>query len=64
MVVSEGVMIALIAATPPAIAAVLGYLANRRSLRRSVGGAPGVPLIVSWNGSRPRSTRLTPSWTA
>lgn len=43
--VSEGVVIALIAATPPGIAAVLGYLANRRSLRRSVGGPPGVPLI-------------------
>lgn len=42
---SEGVLIALIASTPPGIAAVLGYLANRRSLRRSVGGPPGVPLI-------------------
>lgn len=41
---SEGVMIALIAATPPAIAAILGYLANRRSLRRSVGAPPGIPL--------------------
>ena len=41
---SEGVMIAFIAATPPAIAAILGYLANRHSLRRSVGARPGVPL--------------------
>lgn len=41
---SEGIVIALIAATPPTIAAVLGYLANRRSLRRSVGTSPGVPL--------------------
>jgi hypothetical protein len=44
VVVSEGVMIALIAATPPAIAAILGYFANRHSLRRSVGAPPGVPL--------------------
>lgn len=41
---SEGIVIALIAATPPTIAAVLGFLANRRSLRRSVGTSPGVPL--------------------
>lgn len=41
---SEGIVIALIAATPPSIAAILGYLANRRSLRRSVGTSPGVPL--------------------
>src|SRR5919106_4681683 len=34
---SEHVLTALIAATPPTVAAVLGYLANRRSLRRSVG---------------------------
>jgi hypothetical protein len=45
VVVSDGVMIALIAATPPAIAAILGYLANRHSLRRSVGAPPGVPLM-------------------
>lgn len=42
---SEGIVIALIAATPPTIAAVLGYLANRRSLRRSLGVPPGIPLI-------------------
>ena len=42
---SEGIVIALIAATPPTIAAVLGYLANRRSLRRSLGTPPGMPLI-------------------
>jgi hypothetical protein len=41
---SEEIAIALIAATPPTVAAVLGYLANRRSLRRSVGTSPGVPL--------------------
>jgi hypothetical protein len=41
---SEQVLTALIAATPPTIAAVLGYVANRRSLRRSVGTHQGVPL--------------------
>ena len=41
---SEEIAIALIAATPPTVAAILGYLANRRSLRRSVGTTPGVPL--------------------
>lgn len=43
---SEGIIIALIAATPPTIAATLGYLANKRSLRRSVGASPGVPLAA------------------
>src|SRR5918996_2189266 len=41
---SEQVLTALIAATPPTVAAVLGYLANRRSLRRTVGTRPGLPL--------------------
>lgn len=41
---SEAVTVALIAAVPPSAAAVLGYLANRRSLKRSVGVRPGVPL--------------------
>ncbi len=41
---SEEVITALIAATPPTIAAVLGYLATKRSLRRSVGTSPGLPL--------------------
>ena len=40
----EQVLTALIAATPPTVAAILGYLANRRSLRRSVGTRPGLPL--------------------
>ena len=38
-------LVALIAATPPTIASVLGYLASRRSLRRSVGAWSGVPLV-------------------
>jgi hypothetical protein len=42
--VSEALTVALIAAVPPSAAAVLGYLANRRSLRRSVGVRPGIPL--------------------
>lgn len=36
--------IAVIAALPPTLAAVLGYLGNRRAIRRSVGNSPGVPL--------------------
>lgn len=42
---SEGILIALIAAAPPTAAAVLGYLANQRSLRRSVGISGDVPLV-------------------
>lgn len=39
-----GIVIALIAALPPTLAAVLGYLASIRSIRRSVGATPGMPL--------------------
>lgn len=39
-----GVLIAVIAAFPPTLAAVLGYLANSRNIRRAVGAPPGVPL--------------------
>ena len=38
------VVVAAIAAGPPTLAAILVYLANNRSLRRSVGAPPGVPL--------------------
>lgn len=41
---SQEVITALIVATPPTIAAVLGYLANKRSLRRSVGTPLRLPL--------------------
>lgn len=41
---SEQILIAVIAAAPPSVAAVLGYIANRRALKRSVGASPGVPL--------------------
>lgn len=40
------VVIAMIAAIPPTLAAILGFLANRRSLRRSVGVSKGVPLAA------------------
>lgn len=36
--------VAMVAAVPPTLAAVLGYLGNRRSIRRSLGNSPGVPL--------------------
>jgi hypothetical protein len=36
--------VAVIAAAGSAAAGFLGYLANRRSLKRSVGTTPGVPL--------------------
>lgn len=39
-----GIVIALIAALPPTLAAVLGYIASIRSIRRSVGATPGMPL--------------------
>ena len=39
-----GILIALIAAFPPTLAAVLGYLASSRSLRRTVGVAQDLPL--------------------
>jgi len=42
--VKAGIVIALIAALPPTLAAVLGYLASIRSIRRSVGATPGMPL--------------------
>lgn len=38
------IWVAVIAATPPTVAAVLGYLCNRRSIRRSLGNSPDVPL--------------------
>lgn len=41
-----GIVIALIAAFPPTLAAILGYLANSRSIRRAVGEPQGVPLIT------------------
>lgn len=41
---SAEMWVAVIAALPPTLAALLGYLGNRRSIRRSVGNSPGVPL--------------------
>lgn len=39
-----GIVIAVIAAFPPTLAAVLGFLASSKTIRRSVGAPPGVPL--------------------
>lgn len=41
---SSEILVAVIAAGPPTIAAVLSYVASSRSLRRSVGEPQGVPL--------------------
>lgn len=41
---SQEIAIAVIAAMPPTLAALLSYLASKRSLKRSIGGNPGVPL--------------------
>lgn len=38
------ILIAAIAAVPPTLAALLGYLGNRRAIRRSVGNSPTIPL--------------------
>jgi hypothetical protein len=38
--------ITAIAAVPPTVAAILGFLATKRSLRPSVGGSPGVSLAA------------------
>lgn len=44
---SEPILVAAIAAGPPTLAAILGYLANSRSIRRTVGEPQGVPLITT-----------------
>ncbi len=56
---SQEIEVAHIAATPPTVAALLGYLANRRSLRRSVGTNQGVPLtkVLEPAGDQIRITR-------
>lgn len=41
---TQEMWVAVIASLPPTLAAILGYLGNRRSIRRSVGNSPGVPL--------------------
>lgn len=46
-------IVALIAATPPAVGYVLWYLANRR-LRRSVGASPEIPLSKLIHGIQDR----------
>lgn len=54
--VSNEVIVALIAATPPALAYVLWFLAHRR-LRRSVGASPEIPLTKLISGIQDRSDR-------
>lgn len=41
---SSEVVVAIIAAGPPTVAAVLSYVASQRSLKRSIGDNPGMPL--------------------
>jgi hypothetical protein len=43
---SNQVVVTVIAAIPPTLAAILGFLATKRSLRRSVGASPGVSLAA------------------
>ena len=43
---SDVIVVATIAAGPPTLAAILGYLANNRSLKRTVGDPQGVPLTT------------------
>lgn len=40
------IVVAAMAAIPPTLAAILGFLANRRSFRRSLGTSPRVPLAA------------------
>jgi hypothetical protein len=42
----DQVVISVIAAIPPTLAAILGFLATKRSLRRSVGASPGASLAA------------------
>jgi hypothetical protein len=42
--VSPEILVAVITGGPPTLAAVLSYVASRRSLRRSVGEPQGIPL--------------------
>ena len=41
---SSEILVAMIAGLPPTLAAVLAYVANSRSIRRSIGAPPGIPL--------------------
>lgn len=41
---TQEIWVAAVAAIPPTLAAILGYLGNRRSIRRTLGNSPGVPL--------------------
>ncbi len=41
---SSEILVAVIAAGPPTVAAVLSYVASKRSLKRAIGDTPGIPL--------------------
>ncbi len=41
---SSEILVAVIVAGPPTLAAVLSYVASKRSLKRSIGDNPGMPL--------------------
>lgn len=53
------IVVAAIAAGPPTIAAILGYLANNRSIRRSIGEPSGVPLVTIVQSLDAKLDRLT-----
>ena len=54
-----GIVIAMIAAFPPTLAAVLSYLASRRALRRTVGQPTTEPLITLLLRVEEKVDRLT-----
>lgn len=53
------VVVAVIAAFPPTLAAILGYLANSRSIRRSIGEPTGVPVVAMMQRLDEKLDRLT-----
>jgi hypothetical protein len=44
--VKTTILVAVIAAFPPTLAAILAYLASTRTLRRAIGPSEGVPLVT------------------
>lgn len=56
---SSEILVAMIAGLPPTLAAVLAYVANSRSIRRSVGAPPGVPLARLIERLEEKVDRLT-----
>ena len=56
---SSEILVAMIAGLPPTLAAVLAYVANSRSIRRSVGSPPGVPIARLIERLEEKVDRLT-----